>query len=54
MGRGLRLDASTARLQDGSTHLLRRFAKNAGEDEHGFTSLDAGLSVIAEHPKALG
>ncbi|MFH8610245.1 DUF6079 family protein [Streptomyces sp. NPDC018029] len=41
-------------VQDASTHLLPGFAKNAVEDEHGFVSLDAGLSVIAEHAKALG
>ncbi|MDH6218813.1 BREX-2 system ATPase PglY [Streptomyces pseudovenezuelae] len=41
-------------VQDASTHLLPGFAKNAAEDEHGFVSLDAGLSVIAEHTKALG
>ncbi|WP_327185513.1 BREX-2 system ATPase PglY [Streptomyces sp. NBC_01334] len=41
-------------VQDASTHLLPGFAKNAAEDEHGFVSLDAGLSVIAEHAKALG
>ncbi|MFJ2716739.1 DUF6079 family protein [Streptomyces sp. NPDC087437] len=41
-------------VQDASTHLLPGFAKNAAEDEHGFISLDAGLSVIAEHSKALG
>ncbi|MGY1501331.1 BREX-2 system ATPase PglY [Streptomyces sp. QTS52] len=41
-------------VQDASTHLLPGFARNAAEDEHGFVSLDAGLSVIAEHAKALG
>ncbi|MET4656817.1 hypothetical protein ABID80_000509 [Streptomyces sp. PvP037] len=41
-------------VQDASTHLLPGFAKNAAEDEHGFISLDAGLSVIAEHAKSLG
>ncbi|MFF1692969.1 DUF6079 family protein [Streptomyces sp. NPDC058257] len=41
-------------VQDASTHLLPGFAKNAVEDEHGFVSLDAGLSVIAEHAKSLG
>lgn len=41
-------------VQDASTHLLPGFAKNALEDEHGFVSLDAGLSVIAEHAKSLG
>ncbi|MER6497964.1 DUF6079 family protein [Streptomyces sp. NPDC001455] len=41
-------------VQDASTYLLPGFAKNAAEDEHGFVSLDAGLSVIAEHAKGLG
>ncbi|GAB3950162.1 BREX-2 system ATPase PglY [Streptomyces sparsus] len=41
-------------VQDASTHLLPGFARNAAEDEHGFVSLDAGLSVIAEHAKQLG
>ena len=41
-------------VQDASANLLPGFAKNAAEDEHGFVSLDAGLSVIAEHAKALG
>jgi hypothetical protein len=41
-------------VQDASTHLLPGFAQNAAEDEHGFVSLDAGLSVLAEHAKGLG
>ncbi|MFI0227201.1 BREX-2 system ATPase PglY [Streptomyces lydicus] len=41
-------------VQDASTNLLPGFTKNAAEDEHGFVSLDAGLSVIAEHAKSLG
>ncbi|GAA0597382.1 BREX-2 system ATPase PglY [Actinomadura livida] len=41
-------------VQDASTHLLPGFGRKAAEDEHGFISLDAGLSVIAEHAKALG
>ncbi|WP_283136706.1 BREX-2 system ATPase PglY [Rhizohabitans arisaemae] len=41
-------------VQDASTNLLPGFAKGAAEDEHGFISLDAGLSVIAEHAKSLG
>ncbi|WP_255956067.1 BREX-2 system ATPase PglY [Streptomyces odontomachi] len=41
-------------VQDASTHLLPGFALNATEDEHGFVSLDAGLSVIAEHARSLG
>ncbi|GAA2411559.1 hypothetical protein GCM10010420_45640 [Streptomyces glaucosporus] len=39
---------------DASTNLLPGFARNAAEDEHGFISLDAGLSVIAAHAKSLG
>ncbi|UOB08700.1 phage resistance protein [Streptomyces sp. HP-A2021] len=41
-------------VQDAITRLSPSFAKNAAEDEHGFVSLDAGLSVIAEHAKSLG
>ncbi|MFD8933900.1 phage resistance protein [Streptomyces sp. NPDC059578] len=41
-------------VQDASTHLLPGFAQNAAESEHGFVSLDAGLSVIAAHAKELG
>ncbi|MFE2440504.1 phage resistance protein [Streptomyces sp. NPDC059426] len=41
-------------VQDASTNLLPGFMQNAAEDEHGFVSLDAGLSVIAEHAKSLG
>ncbi|KRD00692.1 hypothetical protein [Streptomyces sp. Root264] len=41
-------------VNDASTNLLPGFAKNAVEDEHGFISLDAGLSVIAEHAKSIG
>ncbi|SCK48133.1 hypothetical protein [Streptomyces sp. WMMB 322] len=41
-------------VHDASTNLLPGFARNAAEDEHGFISLDAGLSVIAEHAKSLG
>ncbi|MEU4263985.1 BREX-2 system ATPase PglY [Streptomyces argenteolus] len=41
-------------VEDASTNLLPGFAQNAAEDEHGFVSLDAGLSVIAEHAKSLG
>ncbi|MCX4627031.1 phage resistance protein [Streptomyces sp. NBC_01443] len=41
-------------VQDASTNLLPGFAQNAGENEHGFISLDAGLSVIAAHAKSLG
>lgn len=41
-------------VRDASTNLLPGFAKNAAENEHGFISLDAGLSVIAEHAKGLG
>jgi hypothetical protein len=41
-------------VHDASTNLLPGFARSAAEDEHGFVSLDAGLSVIAEHAKSLG
>ncbi|MFJ7421054.1 phage resistance protein [Streptomyces uncialis] len=41
-------------VQDASTYLLPGFARNAAESEHGFVSLDAGLSVIAAHAKELG
>ncbi|MFI8276011.1 DUF6079 family protein [Streptomyces sp. NPDC085929] len=41
-------------VQDASTNLLPGFTQNAHENEHGFISLDAGLSVIAEHAKSLG
>ncbi|GAB2940458.1 hypothetical protein ACFMQL_14615 [Nonomuraea fastidiosa] len=41
-------------VHDASTNLLPGFTQNAAEDEHGFISLDAGLSVIAQHAKSLG
>ncbi|MFD6383378.1 phage resistance protein [Streptomyces nigra] len=41
-------------VNDAGTNLLPGFTKNAAEDEHGFISLDAGLSVVAEHAKSLG
>ncbi|MFE0422008.1 phage resistance protein [Streptomyces sp. NPDC058953] len=41
-------------VNDAATNLFPGFAKNAAENEHGFISLDAGLSVIAEHAKSLG
>lgn len=41
-------------VQDASTSLLPGFAQKAAEDEHGFISLDAGLSVVAQHAKSLG
>ncbi|WP_030709491.1 BREX-2 system ATPase PglY [Streptomyces sp. NRRL F-2580] len=41
-------------VQEASTNLLPGFAQNAAENEHGFISLDAGLSVIAAHAKSLG
>ncbi|MFD7836970.1 phage resistance protein [Streptomyces sp. NPDC059761] len=41
-------------VDDASSNLLPGFAQNAGESEHGFISLDAGLSVIAAHAKSLG
>ncbi|MFG1792090.1 phage resistance protein [Nocardia sp. NPDC049149] len=39
---------------DASTTLITGFTRDAAEDEHGFISLDAGLSVIAEHAKSIG
>ncbi|MFI9462622.1 BREX-2 system ATPase PglY [Streptomyces xiamenensis] len=41
-------------VHEASTTWFPGFTRNAGEDEHGFISLDAGLSVIAEHAKGLG
>ncbi|MFF8318447.1 phage resistance protein [Streptomyces bobili] len=41
-------------VNDAGTNLFPGFARNAAENEHGFISLDAGLSVIAEHAKSLG
>ncbi|MCZ7434166.1 BREX-2 system ATPase PglY [Streptomyces sp. WMMC1477] len=41
-------------VQDAGANLLTGFARGAAEDEHGFVSLDAGLSVIAEHAESLG
>ncbi|MET9731650.1 phage resistance protein [Streptomyces sp. NPDC006458] len=41
-------------VNDAGTNLFPGFAQNAAENEHGFISLDAGLSVIAEHAKSLG
>ncbi|WP_216911117.1 BREX-2 system ATPase PglY [Nocardia noduli] len=41
-------------VNDAGTHLLPGFAARAAEDESGFISLDAGLSVIAAHAKSLG
>ncbi|MFG2858064.1 phage resistance protein [Streptomyces mirabilis] len=41
-------------VNDAGTNLFPGFARNAVENEHGFISLDAGLSVIAEHAKSLG
>ncbi|MEU0487726.1 hypothetical protein ABZ249_00755 [Nocardiopsis sp. NPDC006139] len=41
-------------VNDAGTNLLTGFASGAAEDEHGFISLDAGLSVIAEHARSLG
>ncbi|MFE1468599.1 BREX-2 system ATPase PglY [Nocardiopsis dassonvillei] len=41
-------------VNDASANLLTGFTSGAAEDEHGFISLDAGLSVIAEHAKSLG
>ncbi|WP_194814254.1 phage resistance protein [Nocardia sp. XZ_19_385] len=39
---------------DASATLITGFTRDAAEDEHGFISLDAGLSVIAEHAKSIG
>ncbi|MCK8676028.1 BREX-2 system ATPase PglY [Streptomyces lichenis] len=41
-------------VEDAVTSLLPNYTRNAAEDEHGFVSLDAGLSVIAAHAKSLG
>lgn len=41
-------------VNDASTNLLPGFSKNAAEDEHGFISLDTGLSVVAAHAESLG
>ncbi|GBQ03393.1 phage resistance protein [Streptomyces spongiicola] len=41
-------------VNDAGTNLFPGFARSAAEDEHGFVSLDAGLSVIAEHAESLG
>ncbi|MFJ3724965.1 phage resistance protein [Streptomyces sp. NPDC090045] len=41
-------------VHDASVTWFPGFTQNAGEDEHGFISLDAGLAVIAEHAKSLG
>lgn len=41
-------------VSDASTTLITGFTRDAAEDEHGFISLDAGLSVIAEHAKSIG
>ncbi|WP_084958881.1 BREX-2 system ATPase PglY [Thermoactinospora rubra] len=41
-------------VHDAGATLFSGFAKSAAEDEHGFISLDAGLSVIAEHARSLG
>jgi hypothetical protein len=41
-------------VNDASSTLLPGFAQSATEDEHGFISLDAGLTVIAAHAKSLG
>lgn len=36
-------------VNDAGTNLLPSFTRNTAEGEHGFVSLDAGLSVIFEH-----
>ncbi|WP_280358034.1 BREX-2 system ATPase PglY [Nocardia otitidiscaviarum] len=41
-------------VHDAGTTLLPGFTRRAAEDESGFISLDAGLSVIAAHAKSLG
>ncbi|MFV2195459.1 BREX-2 system ATPase PglY [Nocardiopsis sp. LOL_012] len=41
-------------VDDASTRLVTGFADDAAENEHGFVSLDRGLSVIAEHARSLG
>lgn len=41
-------------VQDATTHLLPGFTRNAAENTGGFISLEAGLSVIAEHARSLG
>ncbi|MET9214832.1 MULTISPECIES: BREX-2 system ATPase PglY [unclassified Nocardia] len=41
-------------VNDVSIGLLPGFTRRASEDESGFVSLDAGLSVIAAHAKSLG
>jgi hypothetical protein len=41
-------------VHDAGTTLLPGFTQQAAEDETGFISLDAGLSVIASHAKSLG
>lgn len=41
-------------VHDAATTLLPGFTHRAAEDESGFISLDAGLSVIAAHAKSLG
>ncbi|MEW2352973.1 hypothetical protein [Spirillospora sp. NPDC029432] len=41
-------------VHEASTNLLPGFSKKAVENGDGFVSLDAGLSVIAEHAKSLG
>jgi nucleotide-binding universal stress UspA family protein len=41
-------------VNDAAETLLTGFTRDAAENEHGFISLDAGLSVIADHAKSLG
>lgn len=41
-------------VNDASTRLVKGFADSASENEHGFVSLDRGLSIIAEHARSLG
>lgn len=41
-------------VNDAGHTILRGYTQHAAEDEHGFISLDAGLSVIAAHAKSIG
>lgn len=41
-------------VNDAAETLITGFTRDAAENEHGFISLDAGLSVIADHAKSLG
>ena len=41
-------------VDDARTRLVKGFVDDAAESEHGFVSLDRGLSIIAEHARSLG